>query len=822
MSRGDRRMGAVIEHVWRAGGTFQEWSEHFDLGLWTSGLDAAGLDFADVVYRHRDEHEVLPWDHVSAGLHRDFLWQDFQEALAEHGLEDCRWTPCYDCGACTGLGVEHMVASAVAARRGEPGHGAGPGHGRHRAGAVPRDRRGGPGGGPGRGARPVKIRARFTKVGRVRWTSHRDVARMWERALRRGRVPVAYTAGFSPRPQLSFGLALPTGCESIAEYLDIALDAPVDPAELARDVGADAARRRRRRGRRRPRARHEFAPGGRVLVHVGDPRARRRRPRTSTRPSSACSTPTPSPSGASARDVTWSTTCVPRCWRCRVPVPTWTVPMLLAELGTRPRGVRPSELAQALGIELGLARRTCQWIERDGSRWEPLWRTLRVPPSSGSAPREQYEKGSSPCPIRAPGSRRRSPPARRLHPHPPTPGPTNAHRRGRHSTPGAPRPRPEAPRRRPTTRRVATPHPKTPLRRTPPRATPRAVAGAAGDAASGATAPAGERPTSSDAAPTPRAAEPPRPSGTRARPRRRTVDERRDVSAGDGGRAMTAPASSDGTAVDDGVETPGEVAGRARRSATRKPVPPSAPGSATPGPPGRRWRPVAPVPVTPLAAPVAGSRARSPVVGPAVAPASERRGVAATARRPSRPRPRAAGRAAAAAGSAGAGRSVGTSCASTSARTPPRSPCSRAGPSSSTTCRGRPTTPPRSTATSTGAGSRTSCRAWRRPSSTSAPPRTPCSTGATSATTSRTSRRRRAPRRASRRCCGPARSSCARSRRTRSAPKGRASPRRSRSRVGSWSWCPTPPPSASPSDSTTTSASGCAGSSTRCGPPATA
>jgi radical SAM family uncharacterized protein len=123
VSRGDRRMGAVIEHVWRNGGTFQEWSEHFDLGLWTSGLEAVGLDFADTVYRHRDEHEVMPWDHVSAGLHRDFLWQDFQEALAEHGLEDCRWTPCYDCGACTGLGVEHMVASAVAPAGGSQGTG---------------------------------------------------------------------------------------------------------------------------------------------------------------------------------------------------------------------------------------------------------------------------------------------------------------------------------------------------------------------------------------------------------------------------------------------------------------------------------------------------------------------------------------------------------------------------------------------------------------------------------------------------------------------------------------------------------------------------
>ena len=123
VSRGDRRMGAVVENVWRAGGTFQEWSEHFDLRLWTEALETAGLTFDDAVYRHREEDEVLPWDHVSAGLHRDFLWQDWQEALAEHGLEDCRWTPCYDCGACTGLGVEHVVASSVAPAGGSQGTG---------------------------------------------------------------------------------------------------------------------------------------------------------------------------------------------------------------------------------------------------------------------------------------------------------------------------------------------------------------------------------------------------------------------------------------------------------------------------------------------------------------------------------------------------------------------------------------------------------------------------------------------------------------------------------------------------------------------------
>jgi radical SAM-linked protein len=75
----------------------------------------------------------------------------------------------------------------------------------------------------------VKLRVRATKIGKVRFTSHRDAARMWERALRRAGLPVAFTEGFTPRPKISFGLALPTGAESIAEYVDI---------ELQRDTAA--------------------------------------------------------------------------------------------------------------------------------------------------------------------------------------------------------------------------------------------------------------------------------------------------------------------------------------------------------------------------------------------------------------------------------------------------------------------------------------------------------------------------------------------------------------------------------------------------------
>lgn len=78
----------------------------------------------------------------------------------------------------------------------------------------------------------MKLRVRTTKVGKVRFTSHRDAARIWERALRKVQLPVAATAGFTPRPKISFGLALPTGAESIAEYVDIELREDVTAADL--------------------------------------------------------------------------------------------------------------------------------------------------------------------------------------------------------------------------------------------------------------------------------------------------------------------------------------------------------------------------------------------------------------------------------------------------------------------------------------------------------------------------------------------------------------------------------------------------------------
>ncbi|MEU4656665.1 TIGR03936 family radical SAM-associated protein [Streptomyces sp. NPDC023723] len=77
-----------------------------------------------------------------------------------------------------------------------------------------------------------RIRLRYTKRGRLRFTSHRDFQRAFERALRRAEVPMAYSAGFTPHPKVSYANAAPTGTGSEAEYLEIALTSARDPEQL--------------------------------------------------------------------------------------------------------------------------------------------------------------------------------------------------------------------------------------------------------------------------------------------------------------------------------------------------------------------------------------------------------------------------------------------------------------------------------------------------------------------------------------------------------------------------------------------------------------
>ncbi len=116
LSRGDRRVAKVIRAAWLDGARFDGWSESFSYGRWArcaaSALAEDGVDLAWYTTRERPYAEVLPWDHLDAGLERDWLWQDWQAAIDPDGgaeVEDCRWTPCFECGVCPAMDTETQI-----------------------------------------------------------------------------------------------------------------------------------------------------------------------------------------------------------------------------------------------------------------------------------------------------------------------------------------------------------------------------------------------------------------------------------------------------------------------------------------------------------------------------------------------------------------------------------------------------------------------------------------------------------------------------------------------------------------------------------------
>jgi radical SAM-linked protein len=239
----------------------------------------------------------------------------------------------------------------------------------------------------------VRVRFRYAKHGKVRFTSQRDVARMWERALRRAALPVAYSKGFSPRPQLSFGLALPTGCESLAEYVDVAFDED--------RIGPDGLE-----ASSLPSELSDLLPDGVEVVAAAPVE---RGPSSLQEQVSSCEWEIRL-RGAEAAQVeemvraflTAATVSVNRERKGRVAADDIRPSVLalaaaevegaaglIAETATHPRGIRPAELMQGMVVAAGVAGatgtgetarnpvidracRTKQWIERDGCRAEPL------------------------------------------------------------------------------------------------------------------------------------------------------------------------------------------------------------------------------------------------------------------------------------------------------------------------------------------------------------------------------------------------------------------------------------------------------------------
>jgi radical SAM-linked protein len=229
-----------------------------------------------------------------------------------------------------------------------------------------------------RGDAGFPVRLRFTKRGKVRFISHRDVARAFERAFRIEQLPLAFTQGFAPRPKVSFGLALSVGHESDAEYLDVQLaeTAPLDsvagPLSDALPDGIDVtgvaalADRAPALQESVTAVRYQVTVTGAGDRVVGADELSTVVDRALARPA------LPVTRTRKGREVTEDLRSIVRVMT--VQGVDELGPVVDLELSTQPRGARPHELLTAVDDDLVDRRvlRTNQWIERGGARLEPL------------------------------------------------------------------------------------------------------------------------------------------------------------------------------------------------------------------------------------------------------------------------------------------------------------------------------------------------------------------------------------------------------------------------------------------------------------------
>nr|WP_228038098.1 TIGR03960 family B12-binding radical SAM protein [Nodosilinea sp. LEGE 06152] len=227
VGRGDRRLGSVVRRAWELGAGMDSWWESLETAFkaWTQAIDEAGLTLK---YRQVDQGEwnvmdtaegassldaPLPWDHLDTGIDKTWLKEDLHRALDEATVPDCSFEGCSHCGVC-GPDFGHNIVVPPLPIPAFAGH------------SQPS------------AERVQRLRVTLGKLGSMALLGHLDLVRLFDRALRRAGLPIAFTGGFHPGPRLSPANALPLGATSSGEVIDFELTRAIAPADFLQQLAA--------------------------------------------------------------------------------------------------------------------------------------------------------------------------------------------------------------------------------------------------------------------------------------------------------------------------------------------------------------------------------------------------------------------------------------------------------------------------------------------------------------------------------------------------------------------------------------------------------
>ena len=203
LSRGDEKVGGIIEEAFRKGARFDGWGDLLQFHCWEESFLLHHFH-ADAYLQARNPSSTQPWDFIDTGVSQDFLLQEAQKALTQELTPDCRFSACHNCGVCDHKLIRPIMAfdleNALSGEKKNKGYLEAKGEEKHRL--------------------------LFTKKNQSRFLSHLEVSSALLRALRQGGFNFIFSQGFHPLPRISFATATSVGMESLSEYADIRIVPP--------------------------------------------------------------------------------------------------------------------------------------------------------------------------------------------------------------------------------------------------------------------------------------------------------------------------------------------------------------------------------------------------------------------------------------------------------------------------------------------------------------------------------------------------------------------------------------------------------------------
>ncbi|HSE40779.1 MAG TPA: TIGR03960 family B12-binding radical SAM protein [Acidobacteriota bacterium] len=214
-SRGDRRLNQTLELAYKKGCRFDGWSDCQHYPLWEEAFAESNVNPND--YRGTFPLDAtLPWDHLSVKVAKKFLKKEWDKALAMDTTPLTGFDNCVYCGSCKASDLVHLKEQHDVARKSAPDE--------ILAEQTELERE-----------KNFRFRASFKKEGALRFISHLDLTKTLRLAFKRAEIPLSYSRGFHPVPQISFGPALPLAVESKEEFIDFHTYRYISPEEcLAR------------------------------------------------------------------------------------------------------------------------------------------------------------------------------------------------------------------------------------------------------------------------------------------------------------------------------------------------------------------------------------------------------------------------------------------------------------------------------------------------------------------------------------------------------------------------------------------------------------